>query len=195
MTTDVPQLTIERADDISALSDFSCGLKSMDDFIHNRDKGLQLYVKLGITNLWIVKESQAVVALFALSKNVLRLSSSDKSVLDAQGVSIEESIFESKETYPSIEIDYIAVSKDYSHKKIGSFLINAIAKRAVEDDFSATMFITVEAIDTKEYSAVPFYRKCDFKDSEHGLIRNQNMQIYGEESLTRRMYRPIYRTT
>lgn len=29
--------------------------------------------------------------------------------------------------------------------------------------------------------------------SYYGLIRNQNMEMYGEESLTRRMYRPLYR--
>lgn len=191
--TDIPKLIIERADETSVLSDFTCGLKSMDDFIHNTETGLQLYVKLGITNLWIVKDNDRIVALFALSKNVLRLSSSDKPVLEAQGMSIAESIFETKETYPSVEIDYLAISKDYQRKNLGIFLINKIAERAITDVFSATMFLTVEAIDTPEYSAVPFYKKCDFSDSEHGITRNQNMLMYGDRSLTRRMYRPLYK--
>ena len=192
MNDNIPEFIIERADDISALSDFTCGLKSMDAFIHDTEKGLNLYVKLGLTKLWIVRDSHTIIALFALSKGALRLSTSDRSTLEAQVISIEETIFDTKETYPSIEIDYLAVREGYRKKHIGSFIVNAIAQRAARDDLSATMFLTVEAIDTTEYSAVGFYYKCDFKDSEHGLVRNQNMLINGNRSCTKRMYRPLY---
>lgn len=165
----------------------------MDDFIHDPKKGLALYVRLGVTNLWVVKTDEEPIALFALSKGVLRLSTSDRPILEAQGLTIEEEIFSVKETYPSIEIDYLAVNHKYKNLKIGTFLIDTIAERAKADTLSATMFLTVEAIDTKEYSAVNFYRKCDFKDSEQGITRNQNMRIYGNESSTRRMYRPLYK--
>ena len=51
-----PVLDIRRADDTSALFDFKCGVKSMDDFIHDPKDGLAKFIKLRLSNLWIVFE-------------------------------------------------------------------------------------------------------------------------------------------
>ncbi len=182
----------ERAEDTSALSNFYCGLSSMDNFIHDKERGLEKYVKLRLTNLWIVKSGVDVIALFALSKGTLTLSSDDRNNLERSGMQIDEKIFYDRATYPSIEIDYLAISETMSRQSIGSFILNEIAKQAMADRLSATMFLTVEAIDTLAYSAVRFYKKNDFKDSEHGIIRNQNRQREGEKCDTRRMYRVLY---
>ena len=40
-----PVLDIRRADDTSALFDFKCGVKSMDDFIHDKENGLAVFNK------------------------------------------------------------------------------------------------------------------------------------------------------
>ena len=52
--------------------------------------------------------------------------------------------------------------------------------------------MTVEALDSREYSAVDFYRKCDFEFSEVGRIRNYNKIRYGEQPTTQRMYKVIF---
>lgn len=185
-------LIFERIDNTSTLSNFYCGLQSMDTFIHDQQKGINAYVELGLTKLWTVKCQDEIIAIFALSKGTLILSSFDRTNLERKGLSIIDDIFDYKDTYPAIEIDYLAVSEKWRHKNIGSFILNEIERKAAEDQFSATMFITVEAIETSKYSAVGFYKKLDFVDSEHGLLRNQNRMLHGETSTTRRMYRPIY---
>ena len=62
---------------------------------------------------------------------------------------------------------------------------------AEADTFSATMFLTVEALDTKEYSAVPFYRKCNFEFSEVAQNKYNYEAMYGNQPTTRRMYKLI----
>ena len=47
-------LKIVRADDTSALNSFRCGVPSMDLFIHDRENGLAKFIKLRLSNLWIV---------------------------------------------------------------------------------------------------------------------------------------------
>lgn len=41
-----PVLDIRRADDISPLLSFKCGVKSMDDFIHDHENGLAKFIML-----------------------------------------------------------------------------------------------------------------------------------------------------
>lgn len=63
-----PVLDIRRADDTSALFDFKCGVKSMDDFIHDPKDGLAKFIKLRLSNLWIVFEGEKAVAFLPLVK-------------------------------------------------------------------------------------------------------------------------------
>ena len=72
-----PRLDIRRADDTSALFDFKCGVKMMDDFIQDPKNGLAKFIQLRLSNLWLVYEGEKVVALFALSKDALILNSED----------------------------------------------------------------------------------------------------------------------
>ncbi len=49
----------------------------------------------------------------------------------------------------------------------------------------------VTQLDTKEYSAVDFYRSCDFEFSEVAQNRYNYEIMYGNEPTTRRMYKLI----
>ena len=57
------KLTIEKTKDSSLLSDFSCGIESIDDFIHSE---LQSYVDMGNCQLFIVRENGVIVAMYCL---------------------------------------------------------------------------------------------------------------------------------
>ena len=59
------------------------------------------------------------------------------------------------------------------------------------DVFSATMFLTVEALDTKEYSAIKFYQNCGFEFSEVARNRYYYESMYGNQPTTQRMYKLI----
>ena len=76
------KIRFERAEDISALLNFKCGIKQMDDFIRNKHKGLQKHIELGLSHLWLVYEKEKVIAFFALSKDALVLNSEDKHMIE-----------------------------------------------------------------------------------------------------------------
>jgi len=70
-------------------------------------------------------------------------------------------------------------------------LSKKIAQYAAQDKLSATLFLTVEALDTREYSAVNFYRRCGFHFSEVAQNRYNYDTMYGNQPTTRRMYKII----
>ena len=45
---------------------------------------------------------------------------------------------------------------------IGSFIIESIIERLASDPNENREFIHVRALNTEEYSSIPFYRKCGF---------------------------------
>ena len=195
-------IRIERAADTSALSNFWCGVKSMDDFIHDKDNGLDKFIKLRLSNLWIVFEQETAVAFFALSKDALMLNSEDRRNMEhkEQNANVlpnnndDADKFWDKEKYPAFEIDYLAVCKEKRENPndhLGTYIIEEICRMAEADIFSATMFLTVEALDTKEYSAVNFYRNCDFEFSEVAQNKYNYETMYGNQPTTRRMYKLI----
>lgn len=189
----------KRVDDTSALLNFKCGIEPIDKFIEDKKNGLDKFIKLHLSNLWIVFEDNEAVALFALSKDAIVLNSEDRHNIenDNQDVSSfvspdDEEKFWEKERFPAIEIDYLAVRKDKRNANLGTLIINAISERAATDELSATIFLTVEAYDTKEYSAIDFYKKCNFEFSDVAQNKYNYAQIYnGEIPITRRMYKII----
>lgn len=196
-----PVLDIRRADDTSALFDFRCGIKSMDDFIHDPKDGLAKFIKLRLSNLWIVFEGEKAVAFFALSKDALMLNSEDRRTIErdkekstALAAPEDADKLWEKEKYPAIEIDYLAVCKEKREEPedhLGTAIIQKIAQFAAADKLSATMFLTVEALDTKEYSAVKFYRNCDFEFSDVAQNKYNYEVTFGNQPTTRRMYKLI----
>lgn len=129
------------------------------------------------------------MAIFALSKASLILNSFDNQVLEREGVKIDPDIFDTKDSYPAVEIDYLAVSENWKCKGLGEHIIAKIYEQCCKDRLSATMFITVEAIDTKDYSAVGFYKKCGFKESDYTVNKRlSNLIFTGSQSMTTRMY-------
>lgn len=192
---------IARTDDVSALAGFKCGVDSMDRFIHDRENGLEKFIKLRLSNLWIVYEGDKAVAFFALSKDALVLNSDDRTNIERdEGKSAllapkeDAAMFWNKDKYPAVEIDYLAVCEErrtMAEDHLGTFIINQIAQRAVHDQFSATLFLTVEALDTKEYSAVDFYKGCDFEFSEVAKNKYNYDVVFGNQPTTRRMYKII----
>ena len=194
-------LDIRRADDTSALCDFKCGVPSMDDFIHDAENGLAKFIKFRLSNLWVVFEDGKAIAFFALSKDALILNSEDRRIIECGSKSAiaftnpnDADMFWNKEKYPAIEIDYLAVCQEKREDpddRLGTYIIDHIANRAAHSMFSATMFLTVDALDTEEYSAVKFYRNCDFEFSEVAQNKYNYDTTFGNQPTTRRMYKLI----
>ena len=160
---------IEKLDDFDRLSDFYCGVTQMDAFIHGNLKKCN---DNHYCTTFVVTEdnSKEIVALFALSFDSVNLDADDFEdiKIGASGtdmIDVDDSFretFELKYTYPALEITYIAVRQDRRGENIGGDLVNEIAEWAKRQDMAGCLFLTVNALHTKEYSAVRFYEKCKF---------------------------------
>jgi len=187
----VPKLYFERAKDVSVLSKFYCGVTAIDNFVHSSEKGLQKYLDHHLSNLWIVKNEEKLVAFFAISSDTISLNYQDRYFMK-MGKTIKPHIdadfineFWEKDKYPSIGIDFFAVEQNSQHRGIGKFIINQIAQKVLSDNLAASLFLTVDAYHSKEYSAIGFYKKCDFVQSEVAHDR------YPDRAITTRMYKAI----
>ena len=173
--------------DFHVLEDFCSGIESMDAFIR---KDFRLSVENHFCQAYVVMLKEEVVALFALSFDSLDLDYDDKEELQS-GISPAgtpdmdwnyQETFYSKPRYPALDIAYLAVEEKWRGKHIGDFLISRIADLARSQTLAGCQFLTVEALATKEYSAVGFYDKC-------GFTPNELKKPYKD---TIRMYMPLY---
>ena len=136
------RLIYERTDDMSALSDFRCGIDEMDVFIHNR---LQSAIKTNDLETYIVWQDEEILAVFSICDNILKSRLSSGKRLD----------------YSTREIEYLAVRKDRQHCGIGSSIIRLIVERLMNHKtlLSVSAYIDVDS----KYTAEPFYEKCGFR--------------------------------
>lgn len=173
--------------DFSCLSDFCSGVEAMDEFIRGN-------FRLSVENHYCVPYATfyrgEIVAIFALSFDSLDLDSDDKEELQS-GLSMTgtpnvdwnyEDTFYSKPRYPALDIAYLAVQQKWRGMGIGNFIIKETAIQARTQTFAGCQFLTVEALATKEYSAVGFYERC-------GFTANEVKKPYKD---TLRMYRTLF---
>jgi GNAT superfamily N-acetyltransferase len=133
---------------------------------------------------------QQLVAVYALSFDSLDLDSDDKDELET-GISSTgtpnidlnyKDTFYAKPRYPALDIAYLAVRQEYRGNKVGQSIVETIAEQARSQSFAGCQFLTVEALATKEYSAVGFYERC-------GFTANEVKKPYKD---TLRMFRTLY---
>lgn len=189
------QIIIKRGDSVSPLLNFWCGVSVMDDFIHDRENGLQKMMQLNFINVWFVYISDELIAFFALSKDKLVLNSEDKHMmkLDNESILPLDEVFWEQEKFSSIEISYLAVSNQHQKKGYGKALLAYIEKKVKEEDkLTPTLFLTVDALVLSNHDASFFYKKCGFKPSEIDKLKSCYDDTSTEKSCTLRMYKSIY---
>ena len=177
------RLRFERVEDASVLSDFMCGLDVMDRFIHS---GLQWCIDYHYCVVYAVKEAEDIVGIVALGCDKLELDTTDKEGLQ-MGFFPKPDIdynyqqtFWAKSSYPAIEITYLAVRKDKRHLGIGEYIIEAVAQRALDGRYNIAgcQFLTVEAYNRGDTSAVGFYSRCDFIAAEEPNPNKETLRMY-----------------
>ena len=172
-------LSFEHTKDTKLLANFSCGIESIDDFIHNE---LQDYVNMGGCEMVIVREDDQIVAMYCTDSLNLHISEAakEKMMVGAKpipkNVPAPDDFYWLKPFYDAVEITYLAVNVNKQHSHIGSFIIehiiNEIANSQVECDF-----VAVRALKCQDYTAVPFYGKCGFYAAEEEEP-NRNLFMY-----------------
>ncbi len=163
------EFLLDRHSSADALKSFECGIKEMDQFIHHH---LSEFLVDHKNQLFVVRDMQnAVVAMFVLSEGFFFDDSEAFEDMPAYGkpfAILDKVTGTTKFTkrYSTVEIEYLAVSKELRGTRIGTSIIQAIANLAKSQ---STQFVTVDAYCTMNYSAVPFYQKCNFK-----ILENQD---------------------
>ena len=160
---------VERLSDFSVLDSFECGVAQMDNFIHGN---LKYCDANHYCSTFVVRDiiNDTIAALFSLSLDSVNLNPDDFEDLSVGAAGTDDlavdetfrSTFEEKYSYPALEITYFAIDKNYRGQGLGRELIEVIVDRAKTQDVAACLFLTVNALHTKEYSAVGFYEKCKF---------------------------------
>ena len=177
------RLRFERVEDASLLSEFNCGLDVMDRFIHS---SLQWCIDYHYCIVYAVKDNEEIVGIVALGCDKLELDTSDKEELQMGFFPKPEidfnyrDTFWAKSSYPAIEITYLAVKKEKRHLGIGEYIIEAIGQRALDPRFNLAgcQFLTVEAYNRGESSAVGFYNRCDFIAAEEPNPNKETLRMY-----------------
>ena len=130
------------------------------------DKFIQGDFRMSVENhycsaygVWLGDE---LVAVYALSFDSLDLDSDDKEELES-GISSTGSpeidwnyknTFYAKPRYPALDIAYLAVQQKFRGVGVGYAIIQQIADDARNQSFAGCQFLTVEALATREYSAI-----------------------------------------
>lgn len=181
------ELRVKPLEDFHCLKMFSSGVEAMDNFIRG---DFQMSVENHYCTAYVVTYQEEVVAVFALSFDSLDLDSDDKEELQT-GISSTgipeidwnyKDTFYSKPRYPALDIAYLAVQEKWRGRGVGNLLVDTIAEQARTQTFAGCQFLTVEALATKEYSAVGFYSRC-------GFTPNELRKPYKD---TLRMFRTLY---
>ena len=173
--------------DFHCLKAFHSGVEAMDKFIRG---DFRLSVETHYCTAYGIWYKDEIVAIYALSFDSLDLDSEDKEELRT-GLSSTESpaidwnykeTFYAKPRYPALDIAYLAVQEKFRGNNIGRAIIKMITEQARSQSFAGCQFLTVEALATKEYSAVGFYQRC-------GFTANEVRKPYKD---TLRMFRTLY---
>ena len=169
MDKETEGLLIEPLEDYQELTSFVSGIKQMDDFIHeylgecDASHYCQTYaVRSPKTN--------NMLAIFSLSFDSIKLDEDDfeDMRIGAAGTgkpTVDDWFrerFEEKAIYPALEIAYLAVSQESQHLHLGSEILSQIEYMAKMQKMAGCVFLTVNALHTPSYSAVPFYEKNQF---------------------------------
>ena len=194
------EIEIEKTTDTSVLCDFYCGVQGLDDLFHS--SRFQNMVAYHLTNLYTVYMRGELVGLFSISSNNLILNSTDFDFMKMGSVpkpdiDIHDESFWERDSYPAVEIDYLAVRKEYrkgyrksSDVKVGMLLMDAIIDMVENDNKAAAMSLVVDALCTREDNSVGFYQKCGFVPSERAREQAQwNNSFTDVVPATQRMYR------
>lgn len=187
MEIDYSDLSSEIIKDFDCLNTFTSGVEAMDKFIQRE---FRMSVENHFCTAYGIWWKEELVAIYALSFDSLDLDSDDKEELES-GISSTgipnidynyKETFYSKPRYPALDIAYLAVQSKYRGKNIGRAIIRLIVDMAQNQSFAGCQFLTVEALATKEYSAVGFYERC-------GFTANEAKKPYKD---TLRMFRTLY---
>lgn len=179
---DYPQkLIFKRTHNASVLLNFSCGISSMDNFIHTE---LQDYLNMGNCEMYVVYLNYMIVGMFCLDNGTVVFSDNAKNNMIGgikpkpdTASKDKDDYYWWKSSYEAKEITYLAISLNFQHQHIGLYIIESIIDKISKDKTFNGDYIVVRALNEENYSAIPFYKKCGFAPAMEEK-ENQNLFMY-----------------
>ena len=144
-----------KIEEIDAIKPFSCGDKSLDDFLFEDAK---YFYDEFIANTFILEDETETLAYFSLLNDKISSSTVPKNLWRKLRKEFpHEKHFSS---YPAVKIGRLAVSEHHQGEHLGSMLIRAIKEMLLRRaSIGACRFITVDALVGKQ----SFYEKNGFR--------------------------------
>jgi len=144
---DVTKIKIEILEEKHNLTDFSCGNKDIDDFIHKEAWTFQ-NERLGVS--YVFSHNGKVVGFLTLSMADLRKEKMEN----------EDRLQIGKENYPALQISQLATCKEHMEKGIGTYICDFCLSKALE--FSKRIGCRLLVLNAVRDS-IGFYEKYGFK--------------------------------
>lgn len=144
--------------DKASLSDFYCGSKEIDDFLHEEIFLCAKYKYL-IPYKCMIKSSGEIAGIFTLANDILTLDYEDK--IEFAGLPNEyNDIFQRQSTYPAINIGHLAVKSQLQRRGIGRFIAEFVRMSFTDYRGAGCQFVTVDALNN--HNTISFYLNLGF---------------------------------
>lgn len=139
--------------DKASLSDFYCGSKEIDDFVHEEIFLCSKYKYL-IPYKCTIKSSGEIAGVFTLANDILTLDYEDK--IEFASLANEYSdIFQRQSTYPAINIGHLAIKNNLQRRGIGRFIVEFVRITFTNYRGAGCQFVTVDALNNPD--TINFY--------------------------------------
>lgn len=146
----VSELSYSPFSRVAELSDFSCGVGDLDDFIHTGE--VQEYAASGYGQTTLVWRDKQVVAYYTVGLGEL---SAEKLKVGIKTFHTKRFFIE--ENVPTVKLRALAVDRRVQGKGIGRILVAKIAHDATENPQTPPIMVT-----RATPQSIDFYRKCGF---------------------------------
>lgn len=137
------------------IKQFKCADSDLNDFLYEDAKHFQTEL-MAVTYLLEYPEQDKTVAYFSLLADKITFNPDDKGVWNKLNRNIPNS--KRRKSYPAVKIGRLAVSEEFAHCGLGTFLLDNIKYAFANVKRLGCRFITVDALN----SAVGFYKRNGF---------------------------------
>lgn len=148
---------LERLEEDTDLSNFSCNHEDLDDFLHNEAKDYTNQL-LGVTYLFREIKSNKIVGFFTVSNASLNLRELHRT--KKKKIDIEIPFTKRRTSYPSVLIGRLGVSSSYQGNSVGKQILDFIKAWFRYNNKTGCRFIIIDAYN--ETLVIKFYQKNDF---------------------------------
>lgn len=159
---------------------FNCGNADLNDFLFNDSK---VYLKHLRYTTTLLETDNQIIAYYSLANDLLSIS--DRQDFADEMSDCKSNIdfdfwerFLNQKMYPAAKIGRLAIDEKFQAQGIGTILIKSLVQSFIKKNKTGCQFITVDAINDKNYRTIKFYEKNGFKLLTMNDVNKESRQMY-----------------